>query len=152
MMKQLAIITISIILAFHFPVTSQNILPRGWASEIEDGKRWAQLFISFYRSQTAESSPRKESPKAEPDSNIPQSLVFRSAVVAEALQPADEEMLRVQIEESVVQCAQTIKSIQRQAERNRVRALDQLKQIGLSHRVLYERVKILRLRALPHPA
>jgi hypothetical protein len=153
MMKRLAIIFIPIIFAFHFPVIPQNLLPRGWVTEIEDGKRWAQLFISFYRSETAESSPRKESPEAEPDRNIPQPLVFREAMLADALQPATGDVRQIQIEQSVEKCELSIRKMEQQMEQGKMmRKLEQLKTIRFPQRFLFERIKVIRTRAIPRPA
>ena len=164
MKKQLAIIFIPIILAFHFPVTPQTILPREWVAEFEDGKQWAQLFLSFYRSQTAESSPGKESPKAETDT-IPQPLVFRPLFMAQALAPAFEEAQQMQIEHSLEKCEFSLRKIEMKIVEERAlkvglridhkrafEALERLKDVRLPQTIISERLRVIHVRLPGRPA
>ncbi len=163
-MKRIAIIFIPIILAFHFPQTPQNLVPHDWVSEFEDGKQWAQLFLSFYRSQTAESSPGKASPKAETE-KILQPLVVRSVAAAQALAPALNDLQQMQVEHSVEKCELTVRKVQikilqeqalpaamRTQHERALHTLERLKDLQLSQKISFERLRVIHFRLPGRPA
>jgi len=89
-MNKIAIIFIPIIFALHFLMAPQNLIPNGWMENIQQGKKVAQLFISFYRSQSAAANSIQR-PKAEA-AHPPQPLVHNDLIAMADLRPADQTM------------------------------------------------------------
>ena len=90
-MNKIAIIFIPIIFALHFLMAPQNIIPSGWIEDIQQGKKVAQLFITFYRAQTAADHSMETRPKAEA-AHPPRPLVHQDLIAMADLQPADEAL------------------------------------------------------------
>src|SRR5213593_459192 len=79
-MKKLGIILIPIIFALNFPMSPQSLIPNTWLTSFETGKKWAQLFFNFYRSQTSEAANSQQAPSLQP-------LLVRDFVVPADLRP-----------------------------------------------------------------
>jgi hypothetical protein len=90
-MNKFAIIFIPIILALHFLMAPQNLIPNGWIDDIQQGKKVAQLFITFYRAQSAAGKSIETKPKAEA-THPPRPLVHHDLIAMADLQPADQAL------------------------------------------------------------
>ena len=90
-MNKIAIIFIPIIFALHFLMAPQNLIPNGWIEDIQQGKKVAQLFITFYRAQSATATSNDRQPEAEV-AHPPRPLAHNEIIAIADLRPADQTL------------------------------------------------------------